>query len=214
MNRKTLLLTVAGFGLGVCAAVAGNFLIRQHQGPDSYQTMHQRHHGSDHAASHKAESNMAHSGGGAHQHDEANMPGLRGKDTLEIEERDLRKIFQQHQGITRSVETLPNGIRTTTEAKDEELRDAIISHVSMMVTRLEEGRNPEVIIQSPTLDALFDYHREIETEIEVTELGISVLQTSSNPKVVALLQKHAGEVSDMAARGMAAVHERMMGPSS
>ena len=84
----------------------------------------------------------------------------------------------------------------------------------MMVTRLQEGRNPEVIIQSPTLDRLFDYYREIDTEIEVTELGISVLQTSSNPEVVALLQKHAAEVSDMAARGMAAVHERMMGPSS
>ena len=209
MNRKTLLLTLVGFGLGVCAAVAGSFLIRQHQGPDSYQAMHQRHHGGDHASS-----QMAQSGQGSHQHDQTNMPGLRGKDTLEIEERDLRKIFQQHQGITRSVETLPNGIRTTTEAKDEKLRDAIISHVSMMVTRLEEGRNPEVIIQSPTLDKLFDYHREIETEIEVTELGISVLQTSSNPQVVALLQKHAGEVSDMAARGMAAVHERMMAPSS
>jgi hypothetical protein len=47
-----------------------------------------------------------------------------------------------------------NGIVTTTEAEDETLREAIVSHVSMMVTRLQEGRNPEVIIQSPTLDAL------------------------------------------------------------
>lgn len=204
MHRKTPLLILAGFGLGVAAALAGGFFLRLHQGPSHYEAMHQRHHGGAKAPF----------GQTSHHHDEATMPGLRGKDTLAIEESDLRKIFQQHQGIRRSVETLPNGIRTTTEAPDEKLRDAIISHVSMMVTRLQEGRNPEVIIQSPTLDRLFDYYWEIDTEIEVTELGISVLQTSSNPEVVALLQKHAAEVSDMAARGMAAVHERMMGPSS
>ena len=81
----------------------------------------------------------------------------------------------------------------------------------MMVTRLQEGRNPEVIIQSPTLDALFDFYDEIDTEIETTELGVKVIQTSSNPNVVRLLQTHAAEVSDMANRGMEAVHERMTG---
>ena len=66
-----------------------------------------------------------------------------------------------------------------------------------MVTRLEEGKNPEVIIQSPTLDALFAVHNEIDTEIELTDTGVRVIQTSSNPRVVALLQAHAAEVSDM-----------------
>ena len=97
--------------------------------------------------------------------------------------------------------------------EDETLRDAIISHVSMMVTRLEEGKNPEVIIQSPTLDALFAVHNEIDTEIELTDTGVRVIQTSSNPRVVALLQAHAAEVSDMSERGMQAVHERMAGQS-
>ena len=98
-------------------------------------------------------------------------------------------------------------------ATDEILREAIVSHVSMMVTRLQEGRNPDVIIQSPTLDALFDVYDEIDTEIEPTELGVKVIQTSSNPNVVGLLQQHAAEVSDMANRGMEAVHERMAGQS-
>jgi predicted urease superfamily metal-dependent hydrolase len=79
-----------------------------------------------------------------------------------------------------------------------------------MVTRLEEGRNPQVIIQSPTLNLLFDRYDEIDTVMEMTETGIEVVQTSGNPEVVALLQKHAAEVSDMAERGMEAVHERMM----
>ena len=79
----------------------------------------------------------------------------------------------------------------------------------MMVTRLEEGKNPEVFIQSPTLDALFGVYEDIDTEIEMTDKGVKVIQTSSNPEAVRLLQTHAAEVSDMAKRGMQAVHERM-----
>jgi hypothetical protein len=37
-----------------------------------------------------------------------------------------------------------------------------------------------------------------------------VVQTSSDPETVAALQKHAGEVSELAKRGMAAAHENMM----
>ena len=146
---------------------------------------------------------------GEHKHDEINMPGLHGKDTTEQEVSDLKEIFRSHKGITRSVANLRNGIVTTTEAVDETLREAIVSHVSMMVTRLQEGRNPEVIIQSPTLDALFDRYEDIDTVIEITDMKVRVLQTSSNLDVVKLLQRHAGEVSDMASRGMQAVHERM-----
>ena len=80
----------------------------------------------------------------------------------------------------------------------------------MMVARLEAGRNPEVMIQSPTLDALFEVYDQIDTTTVATPTGVKVTQTSANPEVVALLQKHAGEVSDMSARGMQAVHERMM----
>ena len=43
----------------------------------------------------------------------------------------------------------------------------------------------------------------------MTEKGVTVTQTSSNPKVVQLLQTHAAEISDMSKRGMQAVHERM-----
>ena len=60
------------------------------------------------------------------------------------------------------------------------------------------------------MDALFDVYEEIDTEIELTDMGIKVIQTSTNPKVIKLLQKHAAEVSDMSNRGMTAVHERMM----
>ena len=144
-----------------------------------------------------------------HQHDVVNMPGLRGVDTTEQEVNDLRTIFRAHQDINRTVISLPDGIRTITESNNLELREAIITHVSLMVTRLQEGRNPEVTIQSPTLDKLFEVYDKIETEIELTQSGIAVLQTSTYPEVVQLLQTHADEVSDMSERGMMAVHERM-----
>jgi hypothetical protein len=137
------------------------------------------------------------------------MPGLNGTNTTETEVADLRTIFQQHMEIECRVTNFSNGISTFTASQNPAVRAAIVSHVSMMVTRLAEGRNPEVIIQSPTQDALFDVHEEIETEIEVTDTGIDVIQTSSNPEVVKLLQTRAAEVSDMPERGMAAVHERM-----
>jgi len=145
----------------------------------------------------------------AHQHDEANMPGLRGIDTTDREVNDLKTIFWAHKDINRTVITLPDGIRTITESDNEALREAIITHVSLMVTRLQEGRNPEIVIQSPTLDKLFEVYDRIDTEIELTQSGIAVLQTSTYPEVVQLLQIHAAEVSDMSERGMTAVHERM-----
>jgi hypothetical protein len=183
-------------------SVVGAFLFLHNASfPHSYAAMHKMHHGqsSSHSGSHSE----------GHVHDEANMPGLRGKDTTPEEVSDLRTIFQQHPSIERTVSNLPNGITTFTGSANTEVQDAIVSHVSMMVTRLAEGRNPEVIIQSPTLDALFDFHDEIETEIERTNDGVKVVQTSENPEVVFLLQAHAAEVSDMSLRGMVAVHERM-----
>ena len=43
----------------------------------------------------------------------------------------------------------------------------------------------------------------------MTDTGVKVIQTSANADVVKLLHTHAEEVSDMAKRGMEAVHERM-----
>lgn len=60
------------------------------------------------------------------------------------------------------------------------------------------------------MNDIFKYYDEIETEIELTKKGISVIQTSDNQEVVTLLQQHASEIYDMVDRGMQAVHERMI----
>ena len=108
------------------------------------------------------------------------------------------------------MKNIENGIVTTTLSDDPKVADALINHVAEMITRVEQGDNPEVPIQSPTLSILFEQGDSIETEIEIVENGVIVTQTSDNSDVVAALQKHAGEVSDLAKRGMVAVHEQMM----
>ena len=195
LKFKTTILYVAVFGLG---ALAMWFAPHMLNGSHNYAEQMKAHHGS----SEEGQVN--------HSHDEVNMPGLQGKDTTENEVDDLKTIFKNHKQITRTVENISNGITTTTETTDDKLRDALVSHVVAMVARLEEKRDPKIIIQSPTLDKLFAESDAIQTNITMTELGIVVTQTSTNPIVVKTLQTHAAEVSDMARRGMEAVHERML----
>ena len=76
---------------------------------------------------------------------------------------------------------------------DPKVAESLINHVAEIITRVEQGDNPEVPIQSPTLSILFEHRDSIETDIEIVENGVSVTQTSANGDVVAALQKHAAK---------------------
>jgi len=151
----------------------------------------------------------SHSPGG-HKHDEANMPGLRGLDASPRESAEIAHLFRNFPKITREVENLPNGIRTTTHSTDQHVMDILISHVVDMIARVEEGRDPKILVQSPTLDIFFTHPEKLENDVEVTEAGVIVTQTSDDPEMVEALQIHAAEVTAMADRGMHALHEMMM----
>ena len=77
---------------------------------ESYQKMHDEHHGAGHNGhghnghGHHDESYMGHHNGETaqnaekhrrHQHDQVNMPGLRGIDTTEVEISDLKNYFHK-----------------------------------------------------------------------------------------------------------------------
>lgn len=143
-------------------------------------------------------------------HDVIGTPMLIGKDTEDFEVAELRAMFENHKDLTRTVENLPNGIRTVTETENLDLRDALVSHIVSMLSRVEEKRDPQIPIQSLTLDILFEKSELIVTEVDLTSTGVAVVQTSDDAEVVAALQTHAVEVSDLAARGMQAAHEGMM----
>lgn len=151
-----------------------------------------------------------HHGSNGAGHDMGVMPGLRGEDATDEESQELAIMFRAFPVIDRDVTNLPNGIRTVTRSSVPEVMEVLISHVVGMIARVEEGRDPKVFIQSPTLDILFERRDSIDTSIEVTDEGIVVVQTSPDPDVVAALQIHAQEVTAMSDRGMHAVHDMMM----
>ena len=149
-----------------------------------------------------------HSAGGM-GHDMSNMPGLRGLNASQDESEELAVMFENFDTITREVTNLPNGIRTVSRSTDESVMAALVSHIVGMVDRVGRGDDPLIFIQSPTLDILFARGVEMQSQIDITEEGIVVVRTSTNPEVVAALHTHAAEVSDMAERGMQAVHDAM-----
>lgn len=143
-------------------------------------------------------------------HDEINMPGLKGENATAQESAELAVMFKNFDKITRKVENLPNGIRTITSSTDEEVMANLTSHVVGMIGRVENLDDPKIFIQSPTLDIFFMRGEKIDSKIDVNDNGIVVIQTSEDRELVKALQVHAAEVSDMADRGMQAVHESMM----
>lgn len=115
----------------------------------------------------------------------------------------VHHMLQSHDKIRRTVTNLPDGIRTVTESDDPQVAQLIKAHVGSMEKRLEEGRIFNLF--SPTLPVLFEHKDNIRTSVETTETGVVVSQTSSNTKVVAALQAHAVEVSELARDGMVAM---------
>lgn len=143
-------------------------------------------------------------------HDIKNMPGLRGANASQAESDELAVMFENFDTISREVTNLPNGIRTVTRSSDEAVMAVLVSHIIGMIDRVERGDDPQIFIQSPTLDILFLNGAEMQSQIDVTDEGIVVVRTSTDPDVVTALHIHAAEISDMADRGMQAVHEAMM----
>lgn len=149
-------------------------------------------------------------GAGGMGHDEVTMPGLRGLNATPEESAEMQLMFRKFRTLAREVENLPDGIRAVTRSSDPEVMAALVSHVVGMIGRVEAKDDPQVFIQSPTLDIIFERADSILTAIDVTEEGVIVTQTSTDPEVVAALHTHAAEVSAMVDRGMEAVHDMMM----
>jgi hypothetical protein len=122
----------------------------------------------------------------------------------------IHTMFINHDRIKRTVENLPNGIRTVTESDDPTLADLIKEHVAEMGSRVRTGDDPGLPIESDSLHAIFRDKDKIKTSYETTEKGVMVVQTSDDPQTVAALQKHASEVSDFVQEGMTALHTAMM----
>jgi hypothetical protein len=113
-------------------------------------------------------------------------------------------LVHENTKIRRSVTRLSDGIRTVTESDDPKIAQDIKTHVASMSGRLKDGK--EFNIFSTTLPVIFDNAKNIKSVVEFTDKGAIVTRTSTDAKVVAALQGHADEVTELVKEGPVAFH--------
>jgi hypothetical protein len=95
-------------------------------------------------------------------------------------------MFNRHGEISRTVEEIPGGVRTITEARSSDLAAQLQAHVSSMYTRLDEGA--EVNCMSATLPALFRRTDDYRRELTLTPRGVTVVETASDPDLTRVIR--------------------------
>ena len=165
---------------------------------------------SSHERGQAADKRSMHRMGGGHDHAGHGMTGARLDKTTAADVDLIHELLDNHDLIRRTVEKLPDGIRTVTESDDPRIAKYIKDHVQGMGQRVRAGREMGLPMESPSLLAIYRNREKITTKVETTEKGAIVVQTSNDPAAVAALQEHAGEVSDLVRGGMQALHTAMM----
>ena len=123
-----------------------------------------------------------------------------GRDGI-AEARDVfHELLRRHDDIERTVEDLPNGVRTVTISDDPEVSALIRLHVRQMEARFGAGR--PVRKWDPLFAELVERFDEIDMTSEDIDGGVRVTQTSEDPQVVLLIRQHAHRgVSEFVERG-------------
>lgn len=116
-----------------------------------------------------------------------------------------RDVFQflltNHDKIKRTVKELPDGVETFTESENAEVAAKIKEHVEWMAHRIKET-NP-IRMRDPLFAEIFKHTDKIKMLHEDTDKGVRVIETSTDPYVVKLIQAHSKVVSGFVERGFA-----------
>ena len=118
----------------------------------------------------------------------------------------VHQLLTNHEKLRRTVDNLPNGIRTVTESDDPAMVAQIQQHVAMTGTFVAAGHDPNLPMATAALRGVLRNGTKVVRRVEPTAKGVVVVETSDDPATVALLQQHAAEITDQVKRGMAAVH--------
>jgi hypothetical protein len=193
MSKRTKLIVATGVVVLAVGAGAYAFKAASQEGGFGPRFMHRMGPGSiDHGLT-----GSGRMGAGANSATAAEMDPIHG-------------LLDNHDRIRRTVVNLPDGIRTVTESDDPQIAQTIKDHVAGMRQRVGTGQMMGLPIESPALRAIYRSKDKIRTTVEITDKGSIVVQTSSDPDTVAVLQKHAAEVSDLVRGGMQALHMAVM----
>jgi hypothetical protein len=101
--------------------------------------------------------------------------------------------------ITRTVTQLPNGVDTLTESTNADVAAKIKLHVASMTARVEDRR--PIHRRDPLFAEIFAHADTIEMKSEPTPNGVRVVETSTDPYVVKLIQAHADVVTGFIKNG-------------
>jgi len=124
--------------------------------------------------------------------------------------RVIHELVVNNARITRTVTNLPDGVRTVTESADPTVAQLIKEHVTTMDRLVIQGDDHNMPMASPALHTILSGKDKIRATTESTTAGVVIVQTSSDSTIVAALQQHAMEVTDLVKGGMPAMHEAMM----
>jgi hypothetical protein len=119
------------------------------------------------------------------------------------------EMFNRHSEITRTVEEIPGGIRTTTQSNAPDLVAQLQAHVSTMYSHLDQGA--EVMCMSGSLPTLFRHANGYRRQLTFTPTGVIAEETADDPALTQAIRAHALEVTGFVRDGMPAMMRGMMG---
>ena len=121
------------------------------------------------------------------------------------------EMFNRHTEISRTVEEIPGGVRTTTQSRSPDLAAQLHGHVSSMYSHVDQGT--EVMCMSQSLPTLFANAGGYRRQLTLTPTGVIAEETSDDPALTDAIRAHAREVSGFVHDGMPAMMQGMMGGS-
>jgi len=116
----------------------------------------------------------------------------------------FHQLFAHRAEIVRHVSARPDGVETLTESTNPEVTRILQTHVDSMVARVNEAR--PIHLRDPLFREIFRNADKIQVQVERTEKGVRVVETSADPYVARLIQAHAEVVNAFIANG----HAEMM----
>ncbi|WP_018912532.1 hypothetical protein [Thiomonas sp. FB-6] len=119
------------------------------------------------------------------------------------------QLFERHQLIRRQVTELPDGVHDVTTSSDPATAALIQQHVADMYRRLDENR-PFPYPMSNSVPEMFANPGGYQRKLEILPDGVAVTETSSDPRMVAIIQAHARELDRFVKEGMPAMMRGMM----
>jgi hypothetical protein len=138
--------------------------------------------------------------------------GMMGGGMMGVSPADMNlymEMFNRHNEISRVVEQIPGGVRTTTQSNSPDLAAKLHAHVSSMYSHLDQ--RAEVTCMSQSLPTLFGHADGYRRQLTFTPTGVIAEETADNPDLTQAIRAHALEVSGFVRDGMPAMMRGMMG---